>query len=232
MEWDPVTVKETFSANVCRRCGFLNVFGKIRKELSSGIRPVEYLSLETLNYISKKVRISFEEIPKPLLANTPNALGPSVLSEFGGDEEFSHQSLSILRSLYNDSYSQLDFFKETETFLDKRDGIVAIKKEYDAMRRALNVTKFIPPTKDPSEKIDATKVIRMSLTTKADVIHAKLVGSVDPFVKSLPKINEELKDLYYGLWKTGTGCPGSDTLKYKIFLLRLLFHTISSVVLL
>lgn len=231
MEWDPVTFNGTFTANVCRRCGFLNVFGEVRQKLSSGLRPIEYIPLETLNYIHKKVRISFEDIPIPSLANTPNTLGPSVLSEFGGDEEFSLQSLSILTSLYNDDYSHDDFFKEIEAFLDKRDEIVTLKREYDSVKRALNVTKFIPPTKDSSGKIDATKVIQTSLTTKADAIHAKLVGSVAPFVKYLPKINEELKDLYITLCKTGSSGLGSDTLKYKIFLLRLLFHTISSVVL-
>lgn len=233
MEWDPVLFNGTFSANVCRRCGFLNIFGKVREELSSGLRPIEYISIETLNYINKKANISFEDVSIPSFANIPSILGPSVLSEFGGDEEFSFQSLRFLKSLYGDNEPGDDFLEEVETFLNLRDNIASIKKDYDTIKRALNVTRYIPPTKDSSGKIDATKIIQTSLTTKADAVYSKLVEMVGPFIKYLPKINEKLKELYSTLLTTGTTIfPGREILKYKIFLMRLLFHTISSTVLL
>lgn len=232
MEWDPVSVDGTFAMNVCRRCGFLNIFGEIRQKLSSGLRPIGFIPLETLNYINEKVEITFENKPFPFFTNVPSTMGSSVLSEFGGDEEFSFQSLRILKELCTDDCSNNDFLNEIEVFLNERDGIIKLKKEYENTKRALNVTKFIPPTKDSTGGIDAAKIIQVSFVAKANATHNKLVGAVEPFTKYIPEINEKLKDLYKVLWTSPTSPFGIDGLKYKIFLLRLLFHTISSTVLL
>ena len=228
MEWDPIVFKDTLSGNVCRRCGFLNVLGEARQSLSSALRSVEFVSLGEINFIGKTACVTFEGFGVSQFDDTPCDLGSSVLSEFGGDGEFSHLSLRMLKELSSGDMNLL--LGGIEDFLDKREFILDTKKECESLKSALNVARFIPPTSNLSGSINSTKILQMALTTKLDVAKKKFTDIVKRYEDYLQMTNEKLKELYSTI-VTDTPTAQTEIAKYVVFLLRLLYHTLSSTIL-